>query len=82
MTMSPMPWTLCSEIFPTHLRGVSNALTTTANFTFNYLVSAMFLTATSTNTGKVISYLIIACFALLAYCFVYRYIPETKGKSL
>lgn len=81
-SMSSMPWTLCSEIFPTHLRGVSNALTTTANFTFNYLVSALFLTATSTSTGKVTAYLLIAGFCLAAWIFIYKWVPETKGKSL
>ena len=82
MGVSGQPWTLCSEIYPTHVRGVSNSLTTFSNFAFNFVVAAVFLSATSTNWGKVISYLIIAIFCLLSYCFVNRYVPETKGKSL
>jgi len=82
MSMSPIPWTLCTEIFPTHVRGLSNSLTTTSNFLFNYFVSAVFLTATSSEVGKVVSYLVLALFAVLAWIFVYTCVPETKGKSL
>ena len=82
MGISGQPWSLCSEIFPTHVRGVSNSITTFANFFFNFIVAAVFLSATSTDTGKVISYLIIASFCLVGYCFINKFVPETKGRSL
>ena len=82
MGMSGTVWTLCSEIFPTHVRGVSNSLTTFSNFFFNYIVAAVFLSATSTETGKILSYLVLGGFCAAAYCFVNRYVPETRGKPL
>ena len=82
MGMSGTVWTLCSEIYPTHVRGVSNSLTTFSNFFFNYIVAAVFLSATSTETGKIVSYIVIAFFCALAFCFIKTYIPETKGKPL
>jgi len=80
--MSGPPWTICSEIFPTKVRGVSNSLTTFSNFLFNYFIAAVFLTATSTQLGKILSYLAIAMFISATWVFVYFSVPETKGKSL
>ena len=80
--ISGQPFALCSEIFPTHVRGVSNSLTTFTNFVFNFFIAAVFLSATSTDFGKVISYLVITCFCISAYCFVKKYVPETRGRPL
>ena len=82
MGISGQPWTLCSEIFPTHVRGVSNSLTTFSNFFFNYIVAAFFLSATSTDIGKVVSYLVIAFFILCTFFFIKKYVHETKGRPL
>jgi len=80
--LAAQPWTVCAEIFPTHLRGVANSATTTANWTGNYIISALFLTATNTSLGKIVSYLVIAFIAMLTFFFVFYFIPETKGKTL
>ena len=76
------PWTVCGEIFPAHLRGTANSITTTTNWLFNYLLSALFLVITSTDTGKIISYIILALSCFFAYWFTYMYVPETKDRSL
>lgn len=65
-----------------HLRGIANSITTTTNWLFNYLLSAIFLIITSTEAGKLISYTILGLSCFVAYYFVYLYVPETKGCSL
>lgn len=47
------PWTVNSEIYPLHLRGIANALATLGNWVANYFVSAVFLTATESDLGEV-----------------------------
>ena len=80
--MGPQPWTVNSEIYPLHLRGIAMSLSTTANWVANYAISAVFLTTTETNIGKVITYLVIALFCLMAFAFIYHLLPETKGLPL
>jgi MFS transporter, SP family, galactose:H+ symporter len=80
--MSSQPWTVCSEIYPTHVRGITNSMTTFSNFLANFLVANFFLTATSTDSGKVISYIVIGTFCGMTWLFVYFLVPETKGRPL
>ena len=80
--MGPQPWTVNSEIYPLHLRGAANGISTTANWVANYAVSSVFLTSTEQPIGKVLSYIAIALFCLMAFAFIYTLLPETKGKTL
>lgn len=45
------PWTINSEIYPLHLRGVGMCIATTTNWITNYAISALFLTLTETSLG-------------------------------
>lgn len=56
--LGPTPWTVNSEIYPLHLRGIGNSMATLGNWTGNYVISAVFLSATETNLGKVFHLLI------------------------
>ena len=40
------PWTICSEIFPSHLSGIAYSICSTSNWLFNYLLSSLFLIIT------------------------------------
>lgn len=51
------PWTVNSEIYPLHLRGIGNSMSTLGNWLGNYIVSAVFLTATETDLGEVFFFL-------------------------
>ena len=79
--MGTMPWTISAEIFPTHVRGIANSITTMTNWVSNFIVASTFLSLVrvATKTGAFVTYSVIsACFLL----YLYRYLPETKGKSL
>lgn len=52
--MGSTPWTVNSEIYPLHLRGIGNSMSTLGNWLGNYIVSAVFLSATETDLGEVI----------------------------
>lgn len=47
------PWTVNSEVYPLHLRGIGNSLSTFGNWFANYFISEFFLTATDTTLGQV-----------------------------
>lgn len=79
--MGPITWLLISEIYPIRIRGQAMSIATFANWLSNYLVSLTFLQIMDLLTpgGAFFLYGLIAFFALL---FVFRRVPETKGKSL
>lgn len=76
------PWAINSEIFPMHLRGIGNSMGTTANWITNYFVSQIFLTATSTKIGEVATFSSLALICGLFWIFIYKRVPETKGKPI
>lgn len=79
--MGPMPWIINSEIYPTWARSTCVALATSVNLWSNLLVSSTFLTLTKALT-KFGAFWLYACFAVLAYVFANRLLPETRGRSL
>lgn len=79
--MGATPWAVNSEIYPLHLRGIGNSCATFSNWASNYMVAQVFLTATKTATGRVITFFAIGAFCTAAWIFVYKLLPETKGKS-
>jgi SP family myo-inositol transporter-like MFS transporter 13 len=79
--MGSTPWTVCSEIYPTSVRGVSTSITTSVNWTSNFIMSMSFLSIVSafTEEGAFLLY------SLLSFCFFvffYKYLPETKEVPL
>ena len=44
-------WTVNSEIYPLHMRGVGNSIATTIHWIANYLFSQFFLVATASILG-------------------------------
>lgn len=57
--MGATPWTVNSEIYPIHLRGIGNSFSTFGNWAGNYVISALFLTATETDLGEVIFFILL-----------------------
>mmetsp|Transcript_18667 Transcript_18667/g.20837 ORF Transcript_18667/g.20837 Transcript_18667/m.20837 type:complete len:215 (+) Transcript_18667:723-1367(+) len=81
--MGPTPWTINSEIYPLHLRGMGNSFSATSNWIANFAVSISFLTLLEdVPYGDIFAFILIVMFSLFALIFVYFMIPETKGLSL
>lgn len=87
ISWGPVTWVLLSEIFPNKIRGRAMALAVAAQWVSNYLVSWTFpmmdknsLLIEKFNHG--FSYWIYGIMGLLAVFVVWKFVPETKGKSL
>jgi len=81
ISLGPVMWALLSEIFPNQLRGLAISVVGLFNSLVSFTVTLVFPWELS-NLGTSATFLIYGIFAALAFIFVIRYIPETKGKSL
>ncbi|XP_031253428.1 probable polyol transporter 4 [Pistacia vera] len=79
--MGPVCWVLTSEIFPLRLRAQAAALGAVGNRVSSGLVAMSFLSVSQKITvgGTFFIFSIVSALSIL---FVYKCIPETKGKSL
>ena len=79
--MGPMPWLVCSEIFPALIRSSAVSMATTANWANAFLVTASYplLEQALGDWGVYAMYaaIIVAGMLYVALC-----LPETAGKSL
>lgn len=83
MALGPIPWILCSEIFPTRVRGRAMSLATFVIWTSCYIVAQTFpMLNDSPRIGPGITFWIYAGSSLLGLVFVFLMVPETKGRSL
>lgn len=80
--MSSTVWAVNSEIYPIHLIGTACALATATNWLSNFAVSSVFLTSMESDPGKVFTFDILAFFSMLAFIFVYFWVPETANKTI
>jgi MFS family permease len=81
MSSGPVTWIVLSEIFPLSLRGVGMGISIFANWVCNYLVSVTFLSLVGW-LGFAATFWMYAAICLLGFVFVYKLLPETKGKTL
>ncbi|MGA1977015.1 MAG: D-xylose transporter XylE [Bacteroidales bacterium] len=86
MSWGPVTWVLLSEIFPNSVRGAMS-IAVAAQWIANWLVSLTFPVMNDNqwlthqfNHG--FSYLIYGVMGILAALFVWKLVPETKGKTL
>lgn len=80
--MSSTPWTINTEIYPLHVIGTANSLSTTTNWTTNFVVATVFLIFLDTKLGSVLAFLVLALFSVAAWIFIYFLLPETAGKNI
>ena len=87
VSWGPVTWVLLSEIFPNRIRGRAMAVAVAAQWISNYLVSWTFpMMDKSSSLNNVFhhgfAYWIYGGMGILAAWFMWKYVPETKGKSL
>ncbi len=79
--MGSVMWAVLGEIFPTKVRGLAMSIAMTAFWIANYLV-AQFLPVIAAQWGMEMVFGIFCFLAVCAVLFIWKYVPETKGKSL
>ena len=81
MSLGPVTWVLLSEIFPNRIRGAAMAKATFALwagcFTLTYSFPLL-----NHSLGSSGTFWIYAVICVAGFLFIFRTLPETKGKSL
>ena len=80
MSWGPICWVLISEIFPNTIRGKAVAIAVAFQWVFNYIVSSTF--PPLYEFSPMFAYSLYGIICVIAAIFVWRFVPETKGKSL
>ncbi|MDR3134410.1 MAG: MFS transporter, partial [Prevotellaceae bacterium] len=80
MSWGPICWVLISEIFPNTIRGQAIAIAVAFQWIFNYIVSSTF--PALWEFSPMVAYGIYGIMCLCAFIFVWKWVPETKGKTL
>ena len=84
----PICWVLISEIFPNTIRGAAVAVAVAFQWIANFIVSSTFVPmynmefVEGDGFGHVFVYALYGVFCILAALFVWKLVPETKGKTL
>lgn len=85
----PICWVLISEIFPNTIRSAAVAVAVAFQWIFNFIVSSTFVPLYNMSMGDMgdkfghcFVYAMYGAICIIAAIFVYRLVPETKGKSL
>ena len=85
----PICWVLIAEIFPNSIRGAAVAVAVAFQWIFNFIVSSTFvpmynieLGSMGVRFGHMFVYALYGVICVIAAIFVYKLVPETKGKTL
>jgi len=88
MSWGPICWVLIAEIFPNTIRGKAVAIAVAFQWIFNWIVSSTFVPmfnmkmGDDANFGHWFTYSLYGVICILAAIFVWKLVPETKGKTL
>src|SRR5574344_453804 len=88
MSWGPICWVLIAEIFPNTIRGKAVAIAVAFQWIFNWIVSSTFVpmfnmsVGGNANFGHVFTYSVYGAICIIAAIFVWKLVPETKGKTL
>lgn len=77
----PICWVLIAEVFPNTIRGAAVAIAVAFQWIFNWIVSTSFVPLAN-SMGYWFTYGLYGVICILAAIFVWKLVPETKGKSL
>jgi SP family xylose:H+ symportor-like MFS transporter len=80
MSWGPICWVLISEIFPNKIRGQAVAIAVAAQWASNYLISSTY--PPMMEFSGAMTYGFYGLMAVVSAIFVWKMVPETKGKSL
>ena len=84
----PIAWVLIAELFPNTIRGAAVAIAVAFQWIFNFIVSSTFVPMFNMHLtpgddfGHWFTYGLYGVICILAAIFVWKLVPETKGKTL
>ena len=88
LSMGPVVWVILSEMFPNQIRSAAMSIAVAVQWAMNYVVSQSFpivmgsdVNQSSTWNGSLPYFIFIGFIAMIIFV-TYKYVPETKGKSL
>ena len=73
-------WVLLGEMFPLRIRAAAMGVATATQWLANWLVTVSFPALSDWNLSG--TYMMYAAFALLSFLLVWKFVEETKGKTL
>jgi sugar porter (SP) family MFS transporter len=79
--LGPGVWVVISELFPTRIRGRAMSIATLSLWLACILVTATFLSLVEA-FGSTGAFWLYAAMSVLNFLFIWRVMPETKGRSL
>lgn len=79
--MGPIPWVVISEIFPTKIRGRAASIATSTLWAGTLAVTLTFLSLIRA-LGVGGTFGIYAALSVVAFVFIWKVVPETRGKTL
>ncbi|WP_201301022.1 D-xylose transporter XylE [Sunxiuqinia indica] len=80
MSWGPICWVLISEIFPNKIRGRAVAVAVVAQWAANYFISSTY--PSMMEFSGAVTYGFYGVMSVLSFFFVWKMVPETKGKTL
>ncbi|MDH6313699.1 SP family xylose:H+ symportor-like MFS transporter [Parabacteroides sp. PFB2-10] len=80
MSWGPICWVYISELFPNKIRGQAVAIAVAAQWAANFFISSTYPSMMS--FSEPMTYGFYGLMAVLSMLFVWKMVPETKGKSL
>ncbi len=81
VSLGPVMWVLFSELFPNAIRGTAISFVGFINSAISFLVQLVFPWELAT-LGSSGTFLFYGIFALIGLAFIWKLVPETKGRSL
>ena len=85
----PICWVLIAEIFPNTIRGAAVAIAVAFQWIFNFIVSSTFVPMYNMSLGDMgekfghmFAYALYGIICVIAAVFVWKLVPETKGRTL
>ena len=80
-SMGPIKWVFMSEVFPTRIRGRAVAISSLAVWTADAVLNQLFPLMRD-HWGKHVTFYVFAAVLIPQFFFVWKVMPETKGRSL
>lgn len=79
-TLGPVVWVLISEMFPTEIRGKAIAMTSAVLWLATFII--VLISPSLLNIGASTNFMVFGVLNIVGFIFCYKYLPETKGKTL